>query len=92
MSAMTMEERLALTKYDVDSQPHILLKEDVCQVCEPRSCLFICPAECFKLRDGRITFDHEGCLECGSCQLACDKGALEWSYPRGGFGVCYEFG
>lgn len=92
MNPMTMEERLALNKYDVDTEPHIRLKEEVCQACEPRVCLYVCPAECFKLRENKITFAYEGCLECGSCHIACDKGAIEWSYPRGGFGVAYEYG
>ena len=92
MSLMSIEERLALNKYDVDSQAHIRLKEEICQGCEPRTCLHICPAECFKLREGKVTFAYEGCLECGSCHISCDKEAIEWAYPRGGFGVAYEYG
>ncbi|MCX5998444.1 MAG: hypothetical protein NTU41_02335 [Chloroflexi bacterium] len=65
---MTIAERLALNKYDVD------------------------PAECFKLREGKVGFAYEGCLECGSCRIVCDKSAIEWSYPRGGFGISFEFG
>ena len=92
MNSMSIEERLALNKYDVDTEAHIRLKQEVCLECQQRSCLYVCPAECFKLRDDKITFDHEGCLECGSCQISCDQEAVEWSYPRGGFGVSYEFG
>jgi phytoene dehydrogenase-like protein len=28
----------------------------------------------------------------GSCHVACPLGALQWSYPRGGFGVQYRYG
>ena len=30
------------------------------------------------------------CLECGTCLIICEKGALDWKYPRGGFGVRYR--
>jgi ferredoxin like protein len=89
---MTIAERLALNKYDVDAEPHIRLKVEICQTCDQSPCLYICPAECFKLREGKLSFAYEGCLECGSCRIACDKGAIEWSYPRGGFGVSFEYG
>jgi len=92
MNPMTIEERLALNKYDVDTQAHIRLKGEACQGCETRGCLYVCPAECFKLREDRVTFDYEGCLECGSCHIACHREAVEWAYPRGGFGVSLEYG
>lgn len=92
MKSMTIEDRLALNKYDVDREPHIRLKEEVCQACEDYPCLYVCPAECFQLRDGHIRFSYEGCLECGSCRIGCERGAVEWSYPRGGFGICFEYG
>jgi len=31
MSEMTMEQRLALNHYDVDTEAHIKIKTDVCQ-------------------------------------------------------------
>ena len=90
--SMTMEERLALNKYDVDSQAHIRLNEDLCSECQPRVCLHVCPAECFKLREGRVTFAYEGCLECGSCWQVCDFNAINFSYPKGGTGVVFRRG
>lgn len=90
--SMTMEERLALNHYEVDDQAHIRLKEEICRQCSHRVCLFVCPAECFKERNGEISFSHEGCLECGSCHISCGSEAIEWSYPRGHFGISYEYG
>lgn len=89
---MKIEERLALNKYDVDQQAHIRLKEEICRECQQRVCLFICPAECYKIKEDKVVFDHGGCLECGGCRIACSMEAIEWSYPRGGFGVSYEYG
>jgi len=92
MNPVTIVDKLALNKYDVDKEAHAHLKEEICQECQVRSCLYICPAECYKLREGKVTYAYEGCLECGSCQISCDKAAIVWSHPRGGFGVSFEYG
>ena len=92
MNPVTIEDKLAVNKYDVDKDVHIRVNEDICKTCERHYCLYACPADCYKLTDGRITFSYEGCLECGSCRIACNAGAIEWTLPRGGFGVCYEYG
>jgi ferredoxin like protein len=92
MKPLSIEDKLAVNKYDVDRKVHIKVKEDICTACENHRCFYICPADCYKLREGHITFSHEGCLECGSCRIACDKRAVEWAMPRGGFGLCLEYG
>lgn len=92
VSPMAIEDKLALNKYDVDSEAHVRLKEEICLECQQQICLYICPAECYKLREGKISYSYERCLECGGCRIACDKEAIEWSYPRGGFGVSFEYG
>ena len=92
MNPVRVEDKLALNKYEVDEEAHIRLKEEICQGCKLRVCLYVCPAECYKLREDKISFSHEGCLECGTCQISCDRGAIEWSYPRGGFGVSLRYG
>ena len=92
MKPGNVEEKLAVNKYDIDKEWHIRIKEDICTTCESKPCLYACPAECFKFREGHITFAYEGCLECGSCRIVCDKGAVEWALPRAGFGICYQFG
>jgi len=92
MKPVSIEDKLAVNKYDVDKDVHIKVNEDICKVCENRPCLYVCPAECYKLREGHVTFSYEGCLECGSCRIICDKGAIEWTLPRAGFGVCFEYG
>jgi ferredoxin like protein len=88
----SIEDKLAVNKYDIDQDVHIRIKEDICENCAEHPCLSICPADCFKLKEDHITFSHEGCLECGSCKIACDKEAVDWVLPRGGFGICYQYG
>ncbi|HOV79032.1 MAG TPA: hypothetical protein PK728_02920, partial [Bacillota bacterium] len=43
--------------------------------------------------ESEISFDYAGCLECGTCRAVCPKkGAIDWRYPRGGFGINYRYG
>ena len=92
MKTASIEDKLAVNKYDIDKERHIRIKEDFCQTCQDYPCVYACPAECFKLREGHISFSYEGCLECGSCRIVCDKDAVEWALPRPGLGICYLYG
>jgi len=52
-----------------------------------------CPARCYTWseEEQKMTFVHDGCLECGTCYVVCDRNAFtRWRYPRGGFGVAYR--
>ena len=92
MKTKSIEEKLAVNKYDIDREVHVRLREDICERCDRHPCLYVCPAECFKLLENHITFSYEGCLECGSCRIVCEEGAIDWTLPRGGFGICYQYG
>ncbi len=92
LNSKKIEDKLAANKFDVDRDFHISLKEEICRVCETRPCLYACPAECFKWKDDHLTFSYEGCLECGSCRIACESDAVLWTLPRAGFGICYQYG
>ncbi|MFH1123326.1 MAG: 4Fe-4S dicluster domain-containing protein [Pseudomonadota bacterium] len=89
---MKVEEKLALNKYVQNAEAHITPNKDACDTCDLRVCVYACPAECFVLREDHVTFSHDGCLECGSCRIVCPKGTLQWAYPQGGFGICYQYG
>lgn len=92
MKVKSVEEKLGVNKYDIDEEVHIRLKKDICERCKSYPCLYVCPAECFKLQEDHITFSFEGCLECGSCRIICEEGAIDWELPRGGYGICYQYG
>lgn len=87
-----IEDKLAVNKYDIDTEVHISIREDICKNCKEHYCLYCCPASCFKLADEHLSFSYEGCLECGSCQIICDTGAVNWNLPRPGYGICYQYG
>jgi ferredoxin like protein len=42
--------------------------------------------------EGVMVVNYEGCLECGTCLICCDKKALEWRYPTAEYGVQYRLG
>ncbi|MCL5736514.1 MAG: 4Fe-4S dicluster domain-containing protein [Actinobacteria bacterium] len=89
---MVVDELFDLVSYRIYPEPHIRLNPDVCQSCTHRVCTFACPARCYiwsEERD-RVEFAYEACLECGTCLLLCDRGALDWHYPLGGYGVRFR--
>ena len=89
-------ELLSLNRFNVDEEePHIVLDKEICKTrCSEKACLMVCPAVLYKLdKNGEITFDYAGCLECGTCRVVCKaKGIKKWEYPRGTFGVSYRHG
>jgi ferredoxin like protein len=89
---MITDDIFELVSYDIDEEAHIRLNNEVCRQCTHRACTFACPARCYQWNEerGRVDFAYEPCLECGTCLIICDRGALDWKYPRGGFGVRYR--
>ena len=91
-----LERKLALDTYNVDpTRAHIrIIDHDVCLQCERQQCINCCPAACYAPQpDGRVLFSYEGCVECGTCRIVCcEFHNVEWTYPRGGYGVQYRFG
>lgn len=88
------EELLGLNKFSVDEEEaHIVLDKTICANCQEKPCLKACPAILYTLKEGEISFDYAGCLECGTCRLVCkNKGIVKWEYPRGTFGIAFRYG
>jgi len=89
---MKIDEKVAKCAIKHDTESHIRLNEDECEKCESRICTLACPAGLYTVEDGKVKFDHTGCLECGTCLVVCPRGAVDWSYPTPGFGIRYRFG
>jgi ferredoxin like protein len=89
---MVVDDLFEFTSFSVHQEPHIKINRDICFECTHRACTFACPARCYQWNEerGRIDFAYEPCLECGTCLLVCDRGALDWNYPVGGFGVRFR--
>lgn len=89
---MIVDELFDLVSYRLHPEPHIRLLPERCDSCCHRVCTFACPAHCYEWSEerARVEFAYEGCLECGTCLLLCDRGALQWNYPMGGYGVRFR--
>jgi ferredoxin like protein len=89
---MNIEDLKQLTQFIIDEQAHIMVNQGICQTCDTRACVKACPANCYTFDETTklLSVVWENCLECGTCHVICDKGALDWSYPRGGYGVNYR--
>ena len=92
--SVKVEDKLFLDRFNVDEESHLrLLEPDVCfEWCDDQPCLYICPANVYKLDGDRISVNYEGCLECGSCRVGCPHCNIEWRFPRGGYGIRHKFG
>ncbi len=92
-----MDTSAKLTKNAIknDSESHIIIDAAKCAiVCKERHCVRVCPAALYEYSEeaGKMVVEDAGCLECGTCLIACRAGALAWRYPRGGCGVRYRYG
>lgn len=92
--SMSIEAKLGLDVFKIDKERHITIDTEKCRnECTVKACLWVCPANLYTIDDqGNNTVNFEGCLECGTCLICCDQGALEWHYPRGEYGVQYRMG
>jgi ferredoxin like protein len=89
---INIENLNQITRFDIDEQSHIILNKEICGTCVDHACVQACPAKCYTYSEEthKLNVVYENCLECGTCMVICDKKAIDWSYPRGGFGVYYR--
>ena len=63
-----------------------------CAECEKRfgsPCTRFCPAEVYRLDEGKIQVDFSNCLHCKTCKIKCPCENVEWTFPQGGDGPRY---
>lgn len=91
---VNVDQYLSLNKYEVDEgNAHIELVDNPSDA-EFDKLVRVCPAALYK-RDGsgNKTFDYAGCLECGTCRIACgDTIIAKWENPHPTMGVQYRYG
>lgn len=100
MKSLTIAERLGKVNYRNQgksvAKPHIVVETEICNTTCPHKCTtYVCPANCYTLDElGKVHFQFEDCIECGTCMFACDQGAVSWNYPHPeeGRGVTWNFG
>ena len=81
------------TIHDEDQPCHLkILDRAVCQKCIKlygAPCQRFCPAEVYRLEDGKIHVDFSNCLHCKTCQIKDPFQNIEWTFPQGGDGPRY---
>jgi ferredoxin like protein len=94
MKPTTIPQRLAADSFDIDEdESHITIDQQLCRSTgTDKAIIAVCPAGVYQERDGQLTVDYAGCLECGTCFAVAAPGAIQWHYPRGGYGVNYRGG
>lgn len=93
---LNLDALLGLNKYEIDEeQSHIQINADRCKDCNLKPCLTVCPAQVYRWVEDHVAIRYENCLECGTCQIACDNGGnggITWRSPQGGFGIQFRYG
>jgi len=92
LSTLSLEDKLFTVRRKVAGESHIKVETSLCRECSSRVCTYICPAGVFVWNEAESTVEvrYEDCLECGTCRIACEMGAIEWSNPPWGSGVSYK--
>lgn len=90
--------RLKLLTFHPDSEfGHVAITNpQMCKNCNHRVCLTICPTGVFKWNyqcdEQPVLVQYEQCIECGACRLVCPQNNIQFQYPNGGYGVCFNDG
>ena len=88
-----LKAKLGLNVFKPLPAPHIRIRQGMERDPRLKAAVRACPAGLYaEGADGVFTLTLDGCLECGTCRIACGTGVLEWGYPEGGAGVQFRFG
>jgi len=90
---MGLKAKLGLNVFKEDKEFHIEIRAGKEKDADLKKAILICPAGLYSENEkGEVVISVDGCLECGTCLLACGEELLKWHYPSGGSGVQFRFG
>lgn len=95
MEKMTIQDKLGVDKFNTDElNSHIGVDQDYMDETEQKRLVHACPAGLYTLsEEGKLEFDHLGCLECGTCRVISGGRIIKsWNYPVGEKGISYRKG
>jgi ferredoxin like protein len=88
-----LKAKLGLDVFKPLGKPHISIRPGMERDPRLKPAVIGCPAGLYAENEkGEVTLTIDGCLECGTCRIACGTDVLDWNYPQGGEGVQYRFG
>jgi len=77
-------------RLDVAGDPPILVNQRVCDLCG--GCVAVCPPDCIKLDERKLTIRGSDCIKCGFCIPVCPVEALSWNESPSSNGEDYQNG
>lgn len=86
-----LKAKLGVNAFKEAGAFHIHIKEGMQADSRLKHAMAVCPAGLYR-EDGQggISVSEDGCLECGTCLIACGDDVLAWRYPDAGCGVQYR--
>ena len=88
-----LKAKLGLDVFKPAREPHIRIRPGMERDPRLKKAVLACPAGLYSEDgNGTIALSIDGCLECGTCRIACGTEVLDWNYPEGGTGVQFRFG
>jgi ferredoxin like protein len=90
---MGLKAKLGLDVFKEDKEFHIRIIDGKEKDASLKRAILVCPAGLYyENENGEVVVSVDGCLECGTCLLACGPEVLDWHYPSSGAGVQFRFG
>jgi ferredoxin like protein len=88
-----LKAKLGLDVFKEDQEKHIEIRPGMEKDPRLKRAILVCPAGLYSENEkGEVELTIDGCLECGTCRIACGPEVLLWHYPNGGSGVQFRFG
>lgn len=86
-----LKSKLGTNAFKEVGEFHIHIKEGKERDPKLDYAIAVCPAGLYtKQKDGTYAVSEDGCLECGTCLIACGSDVLDWRYPDAMCGVQYR--
>lgn len=93
IEVMGLKAKLGLDVFKESKEFHIKIKPGKEKDPQLKKGILVCPAGLYgENAQGEVELSVDGCLECGTCLIACGEEILAWHYPDGGAGVQFRFG
>lgn len=90
---MGLKAKLGLNVFKENKDFHIKIIAGQEKDARLKKAIMVCPAGLYSENEqGEVELSVDGCLECGTCLIACGAEVLDWHYPEGGTGVQFRFG
>jgi ferredoxin like protein len=90
---MGLKAKLGLDVFKEDKEFHIRIIDGKEKDAVLKRAILVCPAGLYSENEnGEVVVSIDGCLECGTCLIACGPEVLEWHYPSSGCGVQFRLG